>query len=138
MSEINLVLNGKPTKATNLEPHTTLLNWLRTIGLTGCKEGCAEGECGACAVLLTKAHGTGSRLTSVNACLTFMAGLDGQEIVTAEGLGTPLHPVQAAMIQTGGSQCGYCTPGFIASMADEYYRPNRQKRSEERRVGKEC
>jgi xanthine dehydrogenase small subunit len=127
MSEINLVLNGKPTMATNCEPHTTLLNWLRDSGLTGCKEGCAEGECGACAVLLTKSNGTGSRLTSVNACLVLMAGLGGQEIMTAEGLGSPnqLHPVQAAMVTTGGSQCGYCTPGFISSMADEYYRPNR-------------
>ncbi|MEY4529416.1 MAG: hypothetical protein RLZZ156_137 [Deinococcota bacterium] len=127
MSEINLVLNGKPTTATIFEPHTTLLNWLRETGLTGCKEGCAEGECGACAVLVTKASGTGSRLTSVNACLVLMASLAGQEIMTAEGLGSPnqLHPVQAAMVQTGGSQCGYCTPGFISSMADEYYRPNR-------------
>ncbi len=127
MSEINLVLNGKPTIATNCEPHTTLLNWLRDSGLAGCKEGCAEGECGACAVLLTKAAGSGSRLTSVNACLVLMAGLGGQEIITAEGLGTPdnLHPVQTAMVGTGGSQCGYCTPGFISSMTDEYYRPNR-------------
>jgi xanthine dehydrogenase small subunit len=128
MSEINLVLNGKPVKAVNLEPHTTLLHWLRDSGLTGCKEGCAEGECGACAVLLTKAAPTGSRLTSVNACLLLMAGLDGQEILTAEGLGSleSLHPVQVAMVQTGGSQCGYCTPGFISSLADEFYRPNRE------------
>ncbi len=140
MSEINLVLNGKPTTATNLEPHTTLLNWLRASGLIGCKEGCAEGECGACAVLLTKANGTGSRLTSVNACLTLMAGLNGQEIVTSEGLGTPedLHPTQAAMVASGGSQCGYCTPGFISSMADEYYRPDRQKFDIEALSGNLC
>ncbi len=127
MSEIHLVLNGKPIIATNLEPHMTLLNWLRYSGLTGCKEGCAEGECGACAVLHLKANGHHSRFVAVNACLMLMAGLHGQEIVTAEGLGTAnnLHPTQAAMVRTGGSQCGYCTPGFIVSMADEYYRPNR-------------
>jgi xanthine dehydrogenase small subunit len=127
MSEIHLVLNGKPIIAANLEPHTTLLNWLRSSGLTGCKEGCAEGECGACAVLHLKAGGEHSRFTAVNACLMLMAGLHGQEIVTAEGLGTlqHLHPTQVAMVKSGGSQCGYCTPGFIASLADEYYRPNR-------------
>jgi xanthine dehydrogenase small subunit len=140
MSEIHLVLNGKPTVAANLELHTTLLHWLRETGLTGCKEGCAEGECGACAVLLTKAAAGGSRLTSVNACLMLMAGLQGQEIITAEGLGTPenLHPVQAAMVQTGGSQCGYCTPGFISSMSDEYYRPNRESFDLEALSGNLC
>jgi xanthine dehydrogenase small subunit len=68
-----------------------------------------------------------TRLTSVNACLVLMAGLQGAEIITAEGLGTPdaLHPVQTAMARSGGSQCGYCTPGFVVSMADEYYRPER-------------
>ncbi len=128
MSEIQLVVNGKPKIVISPEPHTTLLHWLRDTGLTGCKEGCAEGECGACAVLLRKPHGAGSRLLSINACLVQLAGLHGQEVITAEGLGTPehLHPVQAAMVATGGSQCGYCTPGFISSMADEYYRPNRQ------------
>jgi xanthine dehydrogenase small subunit len=129
MSETTLVVNGKLHHIPPLEPHTTLLHWLRETGLTGCKEGCAEGECGACAVLLRKPdqHG-GSRLTSVNACLMSVAGLHQQEIITAEGLGNPkaLHPVQEAMVRTGGSQCGYCTPGFIASMADEYYRPERQ------------
>ena len=140
MSEIHLVLNGKPSIASNLEPHTSLLHWLRQTGLTGCKEGCNEGECGACAVLLRKPNGTGSRLVSVNACLVQMAGLHGQEVVTPEGLGTPskLHPVQAAIVATGGSQCGYCTPGFISSMADEYYRPERQKFDLEALSGNLC
>ena len=68
-----------------------------------------------------------TRLTSVNGCLVLMAGLHGAEVVTAEGLGEPggLHPVQSAMAESGGSQCGYCTPGFVISMADEYYRPDR-------------
>jgi xanthine dehydrogenase small subunit len=129
MSVTTLVVNGKPHRIPHLEPHTTVLHWLRETGLTGCKEGCAEGECGACAVLLRKPseHG-GSRLTSVNACLLSMAALHNQEIITAESLGSlnALHPVQAAMVRLGGSQCGYCTPGFVSSMADEYYRPERQ------------
>jgi xanthine dehydrogenase small subunit len=130
MASIELTVNGKPTRA-RIDAHTTLLNWLRESGLTGCKEGCAEGECGACAVLIAKsdpARGDGdrTRLTSVNGCLVLMAGLHGAEVVTAEGLGEPgaMHPVQAAMA-AGGSQCGYCTPGFVISMADEFYRPER-------------
>jgi xanthine dehydrogenase small subunit len=132
MASIELTINGKPTTA-QIDSHTTLLNWLRHQGLTACKEGCAEGECGACAVLMakpdqTRADGQGTRLTSVNGCLVLMAGLHGAQIVTAEGLGEPgnLHPVQAAMAAAGGSQCGYCTPGFVVSMADEYYRHDRQ------------
>jgi xanthine dehydrogenase small subunit len=131
MPSIELTINGKHTTA-RIDSHTTLLNWLRDHGLTGCKEGCAEGECGACAVLIakpdqTRANGDGSRLTSVNGCLVLIAGLHGAEVVTAEGLGHPgnLHPVQSAMATAGGSQCGYCTPGFVVSMADEYYRPDR-------------
>jgi xanthine dehydrogenase small subunit len=134
MASIELTINGQQTTA-QIAAHTTLLHWLRDHGLTGCKEGCAEGECGACAVLIAKAdqsqagqtRDNQTRLTSVNACLVLMAGLQGAEIITAEGLGEPgkLHPVQTAMALAGGSQCGYCTPGFVVSMADEYYRPER-------------
>ena len=108
--------------------HVTLLDWLRADGLTGAKEGCAEGECGACAVLVARPDGDGSRWTAINACLVPAAGLDGQEVVTAEGLGRPgrLHPVQQEMADRGGSQCGYCTPGFICSMAAEFYRADRR------------
>ena len=85
-------------------------------GLTGAKEGCAEGECGACSVLVARpaADGTdATEWTAINSCLVPAASLDGQEVVTAEGLGTPddLHPVQHEMAVRGGSQCGYCTPG---------------------------
>lgn len=107
--------------------HESALDFLRGRGLTGGKEGCAEGECGACAVLVAKPEGTGTRWTAVNACLVPAAALDGQEVVTAEGLGDPddLHPVQHEMAVRGGSQCGYCTPGFVCSMAAEFYRPDR-------------
>jgi xanthine dehydrogenase small subunit len=106
-----------------------LLEWLRGSGLTGCKEGCAEGECGACSVLVAREDGAGrTRWVAINACLVPAAAFDQQEVVTAEGLGRPgrLHPVQREMAERGGSQCGYCTPGFICSMAAEYYRPGRR------------
>lgn len=110
----------------------TALDFLRDSGLTGCKEGCAEGECGACAILVCRPAtpdeaGTTSRWTALNACLLPAAALDGQEVITAEGLGTveDLHPVQRELAGRGGSQCGYCTPGFVCSMAAEFYRPDR-------------
>jgi xanthine dehydrogenase small subunit len=124
----HLQVNGRTRELVGVGGQVTLLDWLRTAGLTGAKEGCAEGECGACAVLVARPDGADrARWTAVNACLLPAAALDGQEVVTAEGLGRPgdLHPVQQEMAVRGGSQCGYCTPGFICSMAAEYYRPDR-------------
>jgi xanthine dehydrogenase small subunit len=126
--EPRLVINGRTRELGEVGGHVTLLDWLRTSGLTGCKEGCAEGECGACAVLVARDDGQDrSHWVAINACLVPAAGFDQQEIVTAEGLGRPgqLHPVQREMADRGGSQCGYCTPGFICAMAAEYYRPGR-------------
>jgi xanthine dehydrogenase small subunit len=125
--EPQLVVNGTSLELGDVGGHVTLLEWLRESGFTGSKEGCAEGECGACAVLVAKPNGAGTRWTAINACLVPAAALDGQEVITAEGLGRPgeLHPVQQEMAVRGGSQCGYCTPGFICSMASEYYRPER-------------
>ena len=122
-----VIVNGRPLPLAGVSPHTTALDWLRGVGLTGAKEGCAEGECGACAVLVARPDGAGTRWTALNACLVPAAALDGQELVTAEGLGTPadLHPVQRELADRGGSQCGYCTPGFVCSMAAEFYRPDR-------------
>ncbi len=122
-----VTVNGRFRPLVEVGGHITLLDWLRSDGLTGCKEGCAEGECGACAVLVVRPEGERSRWTAINACLVPAAGFDGQEVLTAEGLGRPgnLHPVQQEMAVRGGSQCGYCTPGFICSMASEFYRPDR-------------
>ncbi|GAA1870125.1 xanthine dehydrogenase small subunit [Brevibacterium marinum] len=109
-------------------PHTNALDFLRGVGLTAAKEGCAEGECGACAIMVARPDADETtRWTSINSCLLPAAALDGQEVITAEGLaeGESIHPVQEEMAVRGGSQCGYCTPGFIASMAAEYYRPER-------------
>jgi xanthine dehydrogenase small subunit len=127
VSTPTVTVNGVQRPVGGVEPHVTALDWLRGQGLTGAKEGCAEGECGACAVLVARPDGERTRWTALNACLVPALGLDGQEVVTAEGLGAPgaLHPVQREMAVRGGSQCGYCTPGFVCSMAAEYYRPDR-------------
>lgn len=127
METDTVIVNGAP-RPLAAAAHTTALDWLRGQGLTGAKEGCAEGECGACTVLLARPGAdTPTEWTALNSCLLPAAALDGQEVVTAEGLGSPeaLHPVQHEMAVRGGSQCGYCTPGFVCSMAAEYYRPDR-------------
>jgi xanthine dehydrogenase small subunit len=129
MTVSRVCVNGEFRALGEVGGEITLLDWLRGGGLTGTKEGCAEGECGACAVVVLKpdADGDRSTWTAINACLVPAAALDGQEVVTAEGLGTPtaLHPVQREMAVRGGSQCGYCTPGFVCSMAAEFYRKGR-------------
>jgi xanthine dehydrogenase small subunit len=121
-------VNGQDASLDGVPVHTTVLDWLRERGLTGAKEGCAEGECGACSVLVARPGiDSPTEWIALNACLLPAASLDGQEIITSEGLGksNELHPVQQEMAVRGGSQCGYCTPGFICSMAAEYYRPTR-------------
>ncbi|MEU2453348.1 FAD binding domain-containing protein [Streptomyces sp. NPDC012765] len=134
MVAARITVNGKETPIAPAPTHTTVLDFLRERGLTGTKEGCAEGECGACSVMVARPGvNRPTDWVAVNACLVPVAALDGQEVITSEGLatggesGTPatLHPVQEEMAVRGGSQCGYCTPGFICSMAAEYYRPDR-------------
>lgn len=128
MQHIVVTVNGTEHADGQVAAHENALDWLRGRGLTGAKEGCAEGECGACSVLVAApGDDGGTAWTAVNSCLVPAAALDGQEVVTAEGLGTPeaLHPVQAALAADGGSQCGYCTPGFACSMAAEFYRAGR-------------
>jgi xanthine dehydrogenase small subunit len=139
-----VTVNGEQRPVVDVEPHVTALDWLRSQGLTGAKEGCAEGECGACSIMVARPDSVGdtpdtgrTRWTALNACLVPVLALDGQELVTAEGLGKPgaLHPVQREMADRGGSQCGYCTPGFICSMAAEYYRPERAPASAPEHTG---
>ncbi len=134
MVAARITVNGKETPISPAAAHTTVLDFLRDRGLTGTKEGCAEGECGACSVLVARPGvNKPTDWVAVNACLVPALALDGQEVVTSEGLATvdasgaptALHPVQEEMAVRGGSQCGYCTPGFICSMASEYYRPDR-------------
>lgn len=140
---VRFLLNGSPVEATDAAPHSTLLQWLRARGMCGTKEGCAEGECGACAVALVVSEPgeTGSHFEPVNSCLLPVAALHGREVVTIEGVaerGGALHPVQAAMVQAGGSQCGYCTPGFVVSLFCEYYRPDRSEFDPESISGNLC
>lgn len=129
MSELKAKVNGQMVSLAGISAYTSALDWLRDAGFTACKEGCAEGECGACAILVARPGIVdGTDWLSVDACLVPAASLDGQEVVTAEGLAgsSALHPVQQEMAARGGSQCGYCTPGFVCSMAAEYYRRERQ------------
>jgi xanthine dehydrogenase small subunit len=123
-----VLLNARSASLAGVALHTNALDWIRGQGLTGAKEGCAEGECGACAILVARPGSTTpTQWTALNACLIPALALAGQEVVTVEGIGTPeaLHPVQRELAERGGTQCGYCTPGFVASMAAEYYRPGR-------------
>lgn len=117
MSEIAFHLNGTPIRLAGEEPTRTLLDWLRdSRGLTGTKEGCNEGDCGACTVVVSDEAGT----RALNACILFLPQLHGKSVRTVEGIaaapGHP-HPVQEAMVAHHGSQCGFCTPGFVCSMA---------------------
>jgi len=121
-------VNGADKAIDGVPVHTTVLDWLRDRGLTGAKEGCAEGECGACSVLVARPGiESPTDWIAVNACLLPVGSLEGQEVITSEGLGSSnaLHPVQQEMAVRGGSQCGFCTPGFVCSMAAEDYRPAR-------------
>ncbi|HEY1954585.1 MAG TPA: xanthine dehydrogenase molybdopterin binding subunit [Polyangiaceae bacterium] len=119
-----LMVNGTRHVVRDEPVHRSLLNWLRASGLTGTKEGCAEGDCGACTVAVVErdVHGTPT-YRAINACIALLPSMAGREIVTVEGVAGPeLHPVQRAMVEHYGSQCGYCTPGFVMSMFEGYYR----------------
>ncbi|MBN1367465.1 MAG: (2Fe-2S)-binding protein [Dehalococcoidales bacterium] len=109
MKQIRLTVNGK-VQDIEVNPWDTLLDVIRVeLGLTGTKEGCGLGECGACTVIMNG--------KTVNSCLVLAIEADGKEIITVEGLaqGEKLHPVQQAFIDEGGLQCGFCTPGMVLS-----------------------
>jgi xanthine dehydrogenase small subunit len=126
-STIEFLLNGRPVSLAPPSTQTTLLDLLRDQGLTGAKEGCAEGECGACMVILVAGRDTGSAYRAVNSCLMLAPMAAGQEVYTVEALaaGGELNEVQRVIASGGGSQCGYCTPGFVMSLFAEHYRPDR-------------
>jgi xanthine dehydrogenase small subunit len=116
---IQFLLNQTMKIETALDPNTTVLNYLRRdLGRCGTKEGCASGDCGACTVVLAEPDGEQLRYRSVNACLTFVSALHGKQVITVEDLKQQgeLHSVQQAMVDCHGSQCGFCTPGFVMSM----------------------
>ena len=115
--DITFLLNGEVVSLSNVSPTTTLLDWLREErGLTGTKEGCNEGDCGACSVMITDENGS----RALNGCILFLPQVNGKAVTTVEGMASAdgtLHPVQETMIEHHGSQCGFCTPGFVVSMA---------------------
>jgi xanthine dehydrogenase molybdopterin binding subunit/xanthine dehydrogenase small subunit len=126
-----IIINGVAVDvdpATTDPTHTPLSRFLRERGQTGTKEGCAEGDCGACTVAVSDVAGSGAvggpGWRAVTSCIAPVGLFLGREVVTAEGLAGPdgLHPVQAAMVRHLGSQCGYCTPGFVTSMFEGYER----------------
>ncbi|MEW2917413.1 xanthine dehydrogenase small subunit [Ruegeria sp. ANG10] len=113
---ITFLLNGETVELADVDPTATLLDWLREDrGLTGTKEGCNEGDCGACTVMVTDEGGA----KALNSCILFLPQLHGKAVRTVEGASGPngeAHPVQQAMVDLHGSQCGFCTPGFVMSM----------------------
>jgi xanthine dehydrogenase small subunit len=123
-SQIVFFLNGRKEAVSGIAPTLTLLKYLRrNRGLTGTKEGCAEGDCGACTVVIGEIEGESVRYCAINACILFVPMLHGKFVLTVEGLQGPdgeLHPVQQAMVDCHGSQCGFCTPGFVMSLYAAY------------------
>jgi xanthine dehydrogenase small subunit len=129
---IRFLLGKERREVEVADPTMTVLNYLRLVEQrTGTKEGCAEGDCGACTVVLGELapdHGKGERLAyrAVNSCIQFLPTLDGKQLLTVEDLATSrgaLHPVQQAMVETHGSQCGFCTPGFVMSLFALFHAP---------------
>ena len=127
MAGIEFLLNGRTVRVENPAAQMSLLDFVRAQGLTGAKEGCAEGECGACAVAVVEPDGDRAAYRVVNSCLMFLPMAAGREIYTVEALATggDLSDAQRAMASEGGSQCGYCTPGFVVSLFAEHYRGDR-------------
>ena len=125
-NSIRFILDGEVITLNDVDPTRTVLQYLREdLGKTGTKEGCAEGDCGACTVALAALDKSGSRLRvrAVNFCIQFLPTLDGRELITVESLqgsDDSLHPVQEAMLECHGSQCGFCTPGFVMSLFAQY------------------
>jgi len=123
---ISFILNSETISLKGFGPTDTLLDYLRiNKRLTGTKEGCNEGDCGACTVVIGELAADGAagavgglKLQTVNACIQFLPTLDGKALITVEDLRQAdgsLHPVQEAMVECHGSQCGFCTPGFVMS-----------------------
>lgn len=117
---IRFYLNGSKVTLDSADPEVTLLEYLRGIGLTGTKLGCAEGGCGACTVVVSQYNPTTKKIyhASVNACLAPLVSVDGKHVITVEGIGNVKspHPAQERIAKGNGSQCGFCTPGIVMSL----------------------
>ncbi len=125
-SSIDFILNGGRLSLADADPTRTVLTWLREErGLAGTKEGCAEGDCGACTAVVAELDPNGKLIYApVNTCILCLGTLDGKELMTVEGLKRlydgAMHPVQQAMVDCHGSQCGFCTPGFVMALYAHY------------------
>lgn len=135
-SKIRFLFNGVPVEIDfekeGLTPTTTLLKWSRNNGHKEIKEGCAEGDCGACTVVIAEAGADGKlHYKAVNSCILFLPALNGKMVITAAGLVpethdiNKLHPVQKAIVEAHATQCGFCTPGFVMSIFALYHAPDR-------------
>ncbi len=135
--KIQFVLNDKVISVdfnsdTDLKPTTTVLNYLRSFPFhKGVKEGCAEGDCGACSVVIAENYGGKLTYKTIDSCLVFLPMLNGKQLITVENLADSgkLHPVQQEMVNQNGSQCGYCTPGVVMSLFGLYknhHNPDRE------------
>ena len=118
---IRFLMDGEVHTVLDFDPTTTVLQYLRDhLGRCGTKEGCAEGDCGACTVVLAELSGNKIKHRAINSCIRFLPTLDGKALLTVESLksatGGELHPVQRALVECHGSQCGFCTPGFVMSL----------------------
>src|SRR5712672_4847460 len=133
---VRFVLDGEVVTVSGLPPSITVLEYLRTVaGRTGTKEGCAEGDCGACTVVLGELAADGRTIDyrAINSCIRFLPTIDGKELVTVEsleGADGELHPVQRAMVECHGSQCGFCTPGFVMSLFALYLQERPPERAD--------
>ncbi|MCA3630520.1 MAG: 2Fe-2S iron-sulfur cluster binding domain-containing protein, partial [Methylobacterium sp.] len=125
---LRFIFRGQTVERDGFDPSLTLLEWLREEQrATGTKEGCNEGDCGACTVVLARLREGRLRYEPVNACILLLGQIDGAEVLTVEDLSAvgTLHPIQQAMIAHHGSQCGFCTPGIVMSLFAAYHEAER-------------
>ena len=119
-NSVKFLLNDKILEIKNPDPNQTILNYIRTeLKKTGTKEGCSEGGCGACTIVLGELVSNDVKYSSINSCISFVPSLNGKQLLIVEDLVSKdgkLHPVQEAMVKFHGSQCGFCTPGFVMSL----------------------
>lgn len=135
-ASIRFLLGHDAQEVSGFDPQMTVLEWLRTRAQrTGTKEGCAEGDCGACTIALGELHEGAIRYRAYNSCIQLMPTLDGKQLITVEDLAAQegsaarlnLHPVQQAMVDQHGSQCGFCTPGFVMSLFTLFHEDGMRK-----------